>query len=238
MTDSLRSSLRRTICILVVDDHELIRLGVRALLQSQALPAGVAVDLLEAGSLAEALAIYECRQQAVDLVLLDLALPDAQGLSGVAQWLSRYPAARIAVITGVCPAPLTQQGLHRSALDMGAVAFLPKAACLDELVGLLEQTCRWQDEGGQARRILEPAGAGGTGVTGGKAAFAPGAGHPALRTLPARHVHVLQLVLEGKTNREIAQAIHLSEGTVKNYVSTLLLRFGVRSRAQLITVLR
>ncbi|SFE60395.1 response regulator transcription factor [Paracidovorax wautersii] len=236
MTDTLRSPLRRTICILVVDDHELIRLGVRALLQSQALPAGVAVDLLEASSLAEALAMYECRRQAVDLVLLDLALPDAQGLSGVAQWLARYPAARIAVITGLCPAPLTQQGLQRSALDMGAVAFLPKAACLDELVGLLEQTCRWHGEGGPARAPLRPAGMGGNG---GRAAFAPGgSGHPALRTLPARHVHVLQLVLEGKTNREIAQAIHLSEGTVKNYVSTLLLRFGVRSRAQLITALR
>ncbi len=236
MTDALRIPPRRSICILVVDDHELIRLGVRALLQSQALPAGVAVDLLEAGTLAEALAMYECRAQAVDLVLLDLALPDAQGLSGVSQWLARYPAARIAVITGVCPAPLTQHGLQRCALDMGAVAFLPKTACLDELAGLLEQTCRWHDAAVPAPAPLRPGAVGrGGGIW---AASAPGSGHPVLRTLPARHVRVLQLVLEGKTNREIAQAIHLSEGTVKNYVSTLLLRFGVRSRAQLITVLR
>lgn len=226
----------RNLCILVVDDHELIRLGVRALLQAQPLPAGAAVELLEAGSLAEALAIYESQGGAIDLVLLDLALPDSQGIAGVSQWMARHPAARIAVISGICPEPFTPEGLERCVLALGAVAFLRKTACLDELAGLLEQTSRWH-----AARAPLPAGAlqpPSRGGEGPRPAAAPTRGHPALRTLPSRHARVLQLVLEGKTNREIAEAIHLSEGTVKNYVSTLLLRFGVRSRAQLISVLR
>jgi CheY-like chemotaxis protein len=66
-----------------VDDHDLVRLDVRALLQSRVSLSIPAVNVLEAGSLAEALAIYEDHEHEIELVLLDLALPDTQDLNGL-----------------------------------------------------------------------------------------------------------------------------------------------------------
>lgn len=224
---NITATLRR-FAILVVDDHELVRLGVRALLQSQVSPSGAAVEVLEAGSLAEALALYGIHQDAIDLVLLDVALPDTQGLSGISQFHGRYPDARIVVISGAGSSSLAQDGLAQSALALGASAFLPKTANLKELVSFI-RAC-----GVLGSDALDQLPSPSAPVSN----AARGRSDRALQTLSPRHVPVLQLILEGKNNREIAEQVHLSEGTVKNYVSTILLRFGVRSRAQLISSFR
>jgi len=218
--------------ILVVDDHELVRLGVRALLQAQESPSGATVEVLEAGTLAEALSLYAVHQNVIDLVLLDIALPDTQGVSGVGQFHRRYPDARIVVISGAGASAIAQDGLAQSALAMGASAFLPKTANLKEVVSFI-RACGVLGSDALDRLPVQPGG-------GPQPPLQPARSFSerALQTLSPRHVPVLQLVLEGKNNREIAQAVHLSEGTVKNYVSTILLRFGVRSRAQLISSLR
>lgn len=222
------SSFRR-VAILVVDDHELVRLGVRALLQAQVSPSGATVEVLEAGTLADALALYEVHQNAIDLVLLDIALPDTQGVNGVGQFHRRYPDARIVVISGAGASAIAQDGLAQSALAMGASAFLPKTANLKEVVSFI-RACGVLGSDALDRLPVQSSGM--------PHQPARSLSERALQTLSPRHVPVLQLILEGKNNREIAQAVHLSEGTVKNYVSTILLRFGVRSRAQLISSLR
>lgn len=207
--------------MLVVDDHDLLRLGVRALVQAQANPSGEALEVLEAGNLADALAIYECAQDAIGLVLLDLALPDTQGLGGLANFHARYPAARIVVLSGTHDASLAQ-----GALALGASAFLPKSADLSEVVSFI-RACGLLDANA---------------AIGLPAAPRPPAGF-AVHTdatrqqLTPRQQEILQWVLEGKANKEIAQLANLSEGTVKNHVSTILLLFGMRSRAQLISKL-
>jgi len=209
--------------ILVVDDHDLLRLGVRALVQAQAVSLGASIEVFEAGNVAGALALYEEHRDAIGLVLLDLALPDTHGLSGLAEFRLRYPAARIVVLSGTGNTSLAQ-----GAVALGASAFLPKSADLKEVVGFI-RACGLLD-GGAAQTsppVMKTLGS-----------YAETAHASAWQELTPRQMQVLQWVLEGKANKEIAQIANLSEGTVKNHVSTILLLFGVRSRAQLISSLR
>jgi DNA-binding NarL/FixJ family response regulator len=207
--------------MLVVDDHDLLRLGVRALVQAQTNPSGETVEVLEAGNLADAMVIYEATQDTIGLVLLDLALPDTQGLHGVANFRARYPAACIVVLSGTHDASLA-----KGALALGASAFLPKSADLSEVVSFI-RACGLLDVNAV---ISLPAAARPT------AGLAAHAGATRQQLTP-RQQEILQWVLEGKANKEIAQRANLSEGTVKNHVSTILLLFGMRSRAQLISKL-
>lgn len=210
--------------ILVVDDHDLLRLGVRALVQALANPSSEALEVLEAGSLADALAIYGAAQDRIGLVLLDLALPDTHGLSGLAAFHGRHPAARIVVLSGT-----HDISLARDVLALGASAFLPKSADLHEIVSFI-----------RACGLIDASAAGGSPSEPGTAReHVPQTPHASVwQQLTPRQTQVLHWVLEGKANKEIAQVANLSEGTVKNHVSTILLLFGMRSRAQLISSLR
>ena len=195
--------------ILVVDDHELVRLGFRALLQTHAAAAD-SVQVFEAQNLAEALVLYARHLSSIGVVLLDLALPDTQGLSGLVEFRKRFPGARIVVLSGTTSASLAQ-----GALALGASAFLSKSADLAEVLRFIRE-----------RGLFTPA------------EKADPAGSRAPPQMSLRQAEILEAILAGKSNREIAQMTNLSEGTVKNHVSTLLLMFGMRSRAQLISSLR
>jgi len=211
--------------ILVVDDHDLLRLGVRALVQAQTASSGASIEVFEAACVADALALYEKHRASIGLVLLDLALPDTHGLGGLAEFRLRYPSARIVVLSGTGNTSLAQ-----GALALGASAFLPKSADLKEVVGFI-RACGLLDPG--APEIPPPAM-----LPKALGSYAEFAHVSAWQELTPRQMQVLQWVLEGKANKEIAQLASLSEGTVKNHVSTILLLFGVRSRAQLISSLR
>ncbi len=218
----------RASAILIVDDHDLVRLGVRALLQAQASPHGPAVEVFEASSMAQALAVYERSQASIGLVLLDLALPDTRGLSGVSVFLQRYPQARVVALSGAGATALAQNAIAQSALAQGASAFLPKSANLKEVVSFI-RAC-----GLLGRDVVD--GLPGTSRWVGRAPRRSAGG--ALSSLTGSQARVLQMILEGKSNKEIALLAELREGTVKNYVSTILLLFGVQSRAELISSLR
>lgn len=213
--------------ILVVDDHDLVRLGLRTLLLSHASSVGAALEVLEARSLRSALDVYRQRGPEIDVVLLDLNLPDTRGLAGLQAFLAEFPAARVAVLSGS-----TDPVLTRRALDTGAAAYLAKSADLQFVVDHL------RDEG-----LFDAASA----VDGGRHAAEghEGGGTTEVWTATGRQVRltrrqaeVLDWILAGHSNRQIAEHTHLSEGTVKNHVSALLLMFGARSRAQLISQLR
>lgn len=209
--------------ILVVDDHDLVRLGVRALVQAQTGPSGTPIEVFEAGNLADALVLYGAAQEAIGLVLLDLALPDTQGLLGLVEFHARYPSARIVVLSGTVDASLAQ-----GALGLGASAFLPKSADLNEVVSFI-RACGLLDVDAAGSLPAVPRMVNG---------YVEQTHAGAWQQLTPRQTQVLQWVLEGKANKEIAQLANLSEGTVKNHVSTILLLFGMRSRAQLISNLR
>ena len=206
--------------ILVVDDHELVRLGLRALLLMQT----HSVPVYEARSLADALALYGSHAASLHLVLLDLELPDAQGLDTLVRFRRAFPASRIIVLSGT-GSPVLMHG----ALALGALAFLPKSGQLGEVLRYVQE----HDLG--ALPAAQPDAPAAAGVGARAADAAPDA---QLQQLTPRQLEILDWVLAGKSNREIAQLSFLSEGTVKNHVSTLLLLFGMRSRAQLISALR
>ncbi|WP_051236166.1 response regulator transcription factor [Ottowia thiooxydans] len=214
--------------LLIVDDHELVRLGLSSLIASQA--AGHdQPGTLEASTLAEAIDLYALHQDSLALILLDLHLPDAHGLSGLRQLLARFPAAPVAVLSGDA-----DPALKRQALEIGARAYLPKSGQLADVITYL-----------RAQGLLGlPTSAGATaGMAQPEGQVSEAARMVQTRDgervrLTHRQAEMLDWVLAGQSNREIAETAHLSEGTVKNHVSALLLMFGVRSRAQLISRLR
>ena len=208
--------------ILVVDDHELVRLGFRALLLAHSPSAGAPTEIFEAQNLAQALAVYEANRAAIGVVLLDLALPDTQGLSGLMVFRKCFPAARIVVLSGT-----GDKSLAQGALALGASAFLSKSGDLAEVLRFIRQRGLFYGLAGSADTAWPADGRA-------RAASEP----EARQGLTARQIQMLEWILDGKSNREIALVAHLSEGTVKNHVSTLLLVFGMRSRAQLISSLR
>ena len=201
--------------ILVVDDHELVRLGLRALLLAET----ASVPVHEARSLADALRLYEFHISSHLLVLLDLDLPDSQGLDTLVRFRRAFPASRVVVLSGK-----DSHALMQGVMALGAQAFLPKTGHLGEVLRYV------RDNDLVAQPASQPAPA--VSIC---AAPVPAELQPQLN---ARQVEILDWVLSGKSNKEIAQLSHLTEGTVKNHVSTLLLLFGMRSRAQLISSLR
>lgn len=208
----LSENLRRKTGVLIVDDHELVRLGLRALLQARFAPSHTQLQVFEVRSLASAVEVYGLNRDSISLVFLDLNLPDSDGLPGLADFLRKFPKARVAVLSGMSDAVTVER-----ALSLGADAFLRKSADLDDVIAYLESRDFFP---GQAAAVAA------------RGDTLPMAG------LTHRQVQVLGLVLQGKSNREIADATCLVEGTVKNHVSTLLLHFGARSRSQLISALR
>ncbi len=211
--------------LLVVDDHDLVRLGLLTLVQSHAAGAGQQVPVFEARTVAEALDRYREQRPHIGLVLLDLQLPDAHGLGALDAFLRIWPQAPVAVLSGV-----NDPGLMRHAVARGALAYLPKSGDLQHVIGFIRSRGTFGDGDRLDADPPPPSGPGN---------LCTWRGSNGLRlTLTERQAQVLEWVLAGASNREIATRAHLSEGTVKNHVSALLLLFGVRSRAQLISQLR
>lgn len=216
--------------LLVVDDHELLRLGLRTLVQSQALANGQAVQVFEAHNLEEALAVFGEHADAIQLVLLDLHLPDAHGLSGLRTFLSRFPSAHVVVLSGT-----SDPALQRDALAMGAAAYLTKSGNLNQVVGYIAGLNLLGPSNDSPKGTRSDGAQGNASMPVGRTVRASN-GESVQMT--ARQAQVLDWILLGWSNRQIADHANLSEGTVKNHVSTLLLLLGARSRAQLISQLR
>ncbi|QEA14158.1 response regulator transcription factor [Comamonas flocculans] len=222
----LSGAARPARAILLVDDHELVRLGFRALVAARSGEAGEPpLYVLGATTLAEALQCYEQQRACIAVVVLDLNLPDTEGLSGLIRFRQACPQAPVVVLSGTASAQMAQD-----ALTLGALAFFEKSGDLGAMLGFVH-ACAHADAphpGGPRPHLAHPGNVHGTAFAGAHAR------RDALAQLTTRQLQILQWVLEGKSNREISEIAHLTEGTVKNHVSMLLLTFGVRSRTQLI----
>jgi DNA-binding NarL/FixJ family response regulator len=171
------------------------------------------------------------------LVLLDLHLPDAHGLLGVGAFKTRFPHAHVVVLSGV-----SDPGLQRDALALGASAYLTKSGDLDQVVHYIAALDMINLASTTPQSALTEGDPGASASPTSPTVLPEGR---AVRTvsgewvqITARQAQVLDWILTGWSNREIADHANLSEGTVKNHVSTLLLLLGARSRAQLISQLR
>jgi DNA-binding NarL/FixJ family response regulator len=204
------ASIRR---VLLVDDHELVRAGVRLLYESLG---GMQLEFLEAASLQEALQIYR-EEDSIDAVLLDLNLGDCKGLQGLRQLLQAFPQARVVVFSGT-----QDEFVVRQARALGAAGYVPKGALMAEMRSTLQALLSGPQKPSPA---LFPR-------------FPSSAMYDRVAELGPRHLEILELVLSGCSNQEISNSTQLSLGTVKNYVSSLLLALDVKSRSHMISLFR
>jgi DNA-binding NarL/FixJ family response regulator len=206
--------------VLVVDDHHMMRLGLKALAQSASI---LPIDWLEAANLGDALITYAATPR-IDLVLLDLNLPDSQGLQGVQRFLRQFHGARVAVFSAT-----QDEFVVRQALAMGAVGFVPKSASADATLHLVESLIL----GSVATADTVP-----TADALPSNSLSSGQLRERTATLTPTQLKVLELVLEGMSNQEIAAELKLALGTVKNTVSSVMLALDVHSRSHLISMFR
>jgi DNA-binding NarL/FixJ family response regulator len=204
--------------LLLVDDHELVRYGVKACYTELY---GVPLCWIEATSLQDALAIY-AREGDIDAVLLDLNLADCKGLQGLRHFMHEHPTARVAVFSGT-----QDEFVVRQARALGAAGYVPKGAATAEvretLAALLWPNGAAPSRPGATSRALFPR-------------FPSSAMYDRVAELGPRHLEILEMVLSGCTNQEISDSMSLALGTVKNYVSSLLLALDVKSRSHLVSL--
>jgi len=192
--------------ILVVDDHALIREGLRQVLKGL----DTDVEVLEAGSCARAFELA-LQQPELDLVLLDYHLPDMNGLEALDVFARQHPELPIIVLSGSVNPRVMQQVLNK-----GAAAFLTKSGMSDELLSVTRLVLA-----GGVHVPSDPSLSWGDSV----------ADLPTPQFTP-RQVEVLHLLLDGFANKEIGRMLCLSDETVKNHVSSILRGFGVTTRTQ------
>jgi two-component system response regulator DevR len=198
--------------LLVVDDHEVVREGLVSLLDRRP---GFQV-VAQAGSVAEALA--EARRHRPDLVIMDVRLPDGSGIEACREIRSEMPATRVVMLTSY-----PDEEAVLSAIVAGASGYLLKQVRARDLVAALEVV-------GNGGSLLDPA------VTERvleRIRRVAASDEPdELAGLTTQERRILALVAEGKTNKEIAAEVYLSDKTVKNYVSSILSKLNLERRAQ------
>jgi len=198
--------------LLVVDDHEVVREGLVSLLDRRP---GFQV-VAQAGSVAEALA--EARRHRPDLVIMDVRLPDGSGIEACREIRSEMPATRVVMLTSY-----PDEEAVLSAIVAGASGYLLKQVRARDLVAALEVV-------GNGGSLLDPA------VTERvleRIRRVAASDEPdELAGLTTQERKILALVAEGKTNKEIAAEVYLSDKTVKNYVSSILSKLNLERRAQ------
>ena len=202
----------RPLRILVVDDHEVVRQGLVALLGRRDEFQVVA----EAGSLSEALAAT--RRFVPDLVVMDVRLPDGSGIEACREIRSEYPEIKVVMLTSY-----PDEEAVLSAIIAGASGYLLKQVRGRDLVAALEAVGRGDSllDPAVTERVLERV-----------RRVASGGVRDDLADLTAQERKILMLVADGKTNKEIASEVFLSDKTVKNYVSSILAKLNLQRRAQ------
>lgn len=197
--------------ILVVDDHALVREGLHQVLKGLE----DAVEVLDAATCARALELVALHPD-LDLVLMDYHLPDMNGIEALEICRREHPELPVIILSGS-----VNPQLMRQVVAKGAAGFVSKGAINDDFLSVVRKVL-------DGDVYLPPD-------------VLPMAGVPSLGeatgNLPAplltpRQEEVLELMLQGRSNKDISQALQLSEETTKNHVSGILRAFGVQTRVQ------
>ena len=198
--------------LLIVDDHEVVRQGLVAVLSRHEEFQVVG----EAGTVAESIAA--ARRFEPDLVVMDVRLPDGSGIEACRAIRAELPATRVVMLTSY-----PDEEAVLSAILAGASGYLLKQIRGRDLVTALEAI-------GRGESLLDPAVT--ERVLDRVRRIANGEEKDELSDLTSQERKILRLVAEGKTNKEIAADIFLSDKTVKNYVSSILSKLNLERRAQ------
>lgn len=201
----------KTVSILIVDDHEVVRMGLRTLLERR--PGFTLVG--EAATAEEA--VRAARQSRPDVVIMDIRLPDGNGVEACREIREEQPDTKVIMLTSYAD----DEALFGSIMA-GASGYLLKQTRGQSLAEAIEKVA-------DGESLLDPA------VTqkvldGMRRLAADGAGD--LAALSPQERKILTLIAEGMTNKEIAQEVFLSDKTVKNYVSNILSKLNVRRRSE------
>jgi DNA-binding NarL/FixJ family response regulator len=197
---------------LLVDDHEVVRLGLKTLLDKHPDFKVVA----EAGTAREA--VDKTRAHEPDVVVMDIRLKGGSGIEACEEITDEFPDTKVIMLTSYA-----EDEMLFSAIRAGAAGYVLKQIGGDDLVRAIESI-------GRGEALLDPAVTQRVFQEVRKAAREEEAS--AFAELTQQEMHVLQLVSEGRTNRKIAEMLYLGEGTVRNYVSSILSKLNVRNRAE------
>jgi DNA-binding NarL/FixJ family response regulator len=195
--------------VFLLDDHEIVRNGIRGLLESDGL-----MVVGEAGTAAEALARIPSTHP--EVAILDVRLPDGNGIEVCREIRARQPEVACIMLTSYA-----DDEAHLAAVMAGAAAYVLKQIRGRDLIDAVRSVAAGTsliDPMATARLIEELNGA--------------GTEDAGLVSLTPRERQILELISAGKTNREIGGELYLAEKTVKNYVSNLLSKLGMGHRAE------
>jgi len=197
--------------VLIVDDHEVVREGLRALLRRRPELAVVG----EADSVASAIA--EASRCEPDVVVMDVRLPDGSGVEACREIRSKRPDVRVIMLTSYA-----DDDAVLASIMAGATGYLLKQTQGKTLVDAIERATRGESllDPAVTQRVLEQLRSGRSKKD------------DDLALLSEQERKILDLIAEGKTNKEIAQEIYLSDKTVKNYVSSILSKLSLHRRSE------
>jgi DNA-binding NarL/FixJ family response regulator len=196
---------------MIVDDHEVVREGLRALLRRRNELAVVA----EADSVASAIA--EAKRAQPDVVIMDVRLPDGSGVEACRDIRAERPETKVIMLTSYAD----DEAVFASIMA-GATGYLLKQTRMQALVDAIERAMRGESllDPAVTQRVLE------------RVRNSREDKDDELSLLSEQERKILNLVAEGKTNKEIAAEIFLSDKTVKNYVSSILSKLNLRRRSE------
>jgi len=199
--------------VLIADDHPLFRAALRGIVGTIALDA----TIHEAEDYASAAAVMD--QQVFDLILVDLMMPGVNGMSGLIDLIARNNGRPIIVVTGQGD-PETVRSVHLC----GASGLIDKRWAPDKMAGNIRIVLN----GGRCFHEHSETGAD----------LAASMGHPLGQPLTDKQAEVLNLLVSGKANKEIAKLLEISPNTVKAHISEILRKFGVSSRLEAVAFAR
>ena len=198
--------------VLLVDDHDLFRTGLRTLLEAEG------VDVVgEARNGAEAVA--EIRTLAPDVVVMDLNMPGISGVEATAKITMFAPLTRVLVLSAS-----DQDADVMDAIVAGACGYLLKDASIDELLAGIRAAAAGESliSPAIASKVLQRLRASGPSTREDSTAS----------ELSDRETQVLRLIANGKDNAQIAAELHISPKTVKNHISNILMKLQIENRIQ------
>ncbi|NMB61296.1 MAG: response regulator transcription factor [Chloroflexi bacterium] len=198
--------------IMIVDDHEVVRLGLISLLEQNSQYEVIA----QADNALDAIKKVETYKP--DIVLMDIRLPGMSGIEACEQITKKFPETKVIMLTS-----FAEDEMLFSAIKAGASGYVLKQINAKDLITSIESVARGEASLDPAvtQRVFQEVR---------KAVREEEAS--AFSNLSQQEKMVLKLVSEGKTNRDIAQNLFLGEGTVRNYVSSILSKLNVSNRAE------
>lgn len=211
--------------VLVIDDHPLVQEGVSAALGSLADD----VTVMAARDAEQGLGLA-AEHPDLDLVLLDLALPGMSGFNLIGKLHEQLPSLPVVVLSA-----LEEPENVRHAINAGAMGFVPKSAATRVLIEVLQQVLQGDVT---VPLALQSSGPPVSHALPGADSDTPSAVEPDVALLTLRQLEVLARVCQGKTNKQIATELGLSEKTVKAHVTAIFKVLGVVNRTQAVLVAR